>query len=128
MLSFDAPRERPAPRSYMTLDRDGQIITKTFSRRTLIIAVKGDCDGCRTLLVAGPDAYGPVDVYYVAAENSDDPAWQDQPIILAPDLMKALDIKWPPFWVLIDGEAGLVLCEGVPFGPASIAGSIADLL
>jgi len=47
--------------------------------------------------------------------------------VVSPALLTALDVRWPPFWVLVDPERGRVVREGVPFGPAQIAEAIADL-
>ncbi len=130
MRSFDASRDRSAPTTYEGITLSGVPVTGTFARRHLIVAAKPDCDGCRALLESEPSAFGPVPVLVVGAEATDEPWWHESalPVIISPSLMAAMDIRWPPFWVLVDGESGRVLNEGVPFGPEHIAKEIADLL
>jgi len=45
-------------------------------------------------------------------------------IVVAPDLLSLLEIRWPPFYVLIDPRVGTVLVEGVVFGPGQVAQEI----
>ena len=129
MWAVGETRERPAPRSWSGHWLSGPADTQEFTRLTLIIAVKPSCDGCVALLKAPPSLYGDIDLLFVTAESADEPAWSPHRdrIVVSPALLTALDVRWPPFWVLVDPERGRVVREGVPFGPAQIAEVIADL-
>jgi len=120
MLSFDAPRARQVPTSFGGIAPDGTLVNSTFGPRHLVIAVKESCDGCATLLEAPYGTYNAldVDILFVAGEHSNETAWSDclYSRLVSAELLAALDIRWPPFWVLIDGTTGDVIAEGVPFG------------
>jgi hypothetical protein len=101
-----------------------------FEARTLIIAAKEDCDGCRQLIEAPASAFGPVEVLVVVERASEEPSWRSSAhrVVVSPSLLTALDVRWPPFWVLIDPASGTVLREGVPFGVAHLREAITELL
>ena len=127
MRTIDAPRERPAPRQYRATSLTGETIVGDFRGRTLVIAVKGDCDGCRLLLEAPPGAFGEVTVLFAAQEFTEESEWRESspPVVVAPELLRELDVRWPPFWVLIDADQGLVVAEGVPFGVEHVVRTLA---
>jgi hypothetical protein len=56
--------------------------------------------------------------------------WADavQPIMVAPDVLKELEIRWPPFYVLVDPRERRVVTEGVVFAPSQVASEIAPYL
>jgi hypothetical protein len=128
--NFDAPRERPAPTAYEAQTLDGRTVSIPIVGTSLIVAVKGDCDGCHTLLSAPEGSFGDVAVHFVATVASDEAAWRTSvpPVVVAPSLLEALDVRWPPFWVLIDAESQRVLTEGVPFGVEHVASALAPYL
>jgi len=128
--SFDDRGERPVARAYEGRLRSGALTQRTFATRTLVLAVKGNCDGCAALLRTPLEAFGGVPVLVIAATELDEPAWRDSSldVLVSPSLFAALDIRWPPFWALVDGERGCVLREGVPFGAEQIVADVADLL
>lgn len=130
MRSFDTTRERPAPAFYDGLTLLGEPVRGTFSRRTLVIAAKADCLGCQAALESPVGAFGATDVLIVGRVSTDEPWWHRSahPVIVSPSLLEALDVRWPPFYVLIDGERGVVLREGVVFGPDQVAAEVAPLL
>ena len=49
-------------------------------------------------------------------------------VLIAPALMKELDIRSAPFYVLIDPSSSRVVTEGVVFGPSQVAAEIAGAL
>jgi len=128
--SIDGGRERPVSRDYEGYLPNGQLVRQGFDVRTLVVAVKANCHGCASLLGASREDFGAVSVLVIAASAIDEPQWRQSSLdrLISPSLFEALDIRFPPLWVLVDGERGLVLCEGVPFGPRQIAEEIADLL
>jgi hypothetical protein len=48
--------------------------------------------------------------------------------VVAPDVLKELEIRWPPFYVLVDPQERRVITEGVVFAPAQVASEIASFL
>ena len=128
--SFDRPRERPAPSGFTGHTLSGDAVTKTFTSPTLIVAIKPSCDGCHDFVHSSLDELNHVRTIVVSREADEQAEWTKslQPVFVAPELMDALDIKWPPFYVLIDPTRQLVLTEGVVFGPAQVASEIASYL
>ena len=127
MQSIDAPRERPAPSHYRGLSLKGDLVQGEFTRPTLVLAIKEDCLGCRSVLDAPRDAFGDVATLVVAARPSADPGWATtlHPLIVSELLLQQLDVRWPPFYVLIDPARGAVVTEGVVFGPEQVREEIA---
>lgn len=126
MRSFDAPRPRPAPDSFRGLTLDGESVERFFTGLTLVVAIKPDCDGCRDFLESSLDEFGELEVLLVSAQFDPRNEWKDSrhEIVVAPDLLSLLEIRWPPFYVLIDPRVGTVLVEGVVFGPGQVAQEI----
>lgn len=95
---------------------------------TLVVAVKPECDGCRDFLRGEPSELGGVAVVVVSATASEE--WRGAPtdVLIAPELMKVLDIRSAPFYVLLDPKKMMVVGEGVVFGPSQVATEIASLL
>jgi hypothetical protein len=96
----------------------------------LLVVIKSNCDGCREFLYADLHEFADLQVLFVSAVDDEAHEWLDapRPILVAPDALVALDVKWPPFYVLVDANAGLVRCEGVLFGPSQVAAEIAPFL
>lgn len=125
LRSVDAPRERPAPAGFRGRDAAGVEVRRTFTRATVVVAVKPHCDGCRDF-VRGDAALGAVDVVVAAAANDD--SWRDSAVVIAPGLWRDLEIRSAPFFVLIDPERGVVTYEGSAFSAAQVAAEIAGRL
>jgi hypothetical protein len=102
----------------------------SFARLTLLVVIKSNCDGCRDFLFSGLEEFVDIDVVFLSATDDTDLEWIDgpRPVLIAPDALLALDVKWPPFYVLVDPIAGLVRSEGVLFGPSQVAAEIASFL
>lgn len=126
--SFDAPRERPAPRVLVGTGRRGEERRIELRRTTLVVAVKADCDGCRDFVHGDLRELSSVDV--VVISNVANEEWLDAPndVLVAPELLRELDIRSAPFYVLIDPSSSRVVREGVVFGPAQVAAEIAGAL
>jgi len=124
MLSFDAPRARRVPTSFGGITPDGKPVNRNFAPRHLVIAVKESCDGCAELLDAAYGSYDRlgVELLFLAGAHSNETAWLDSshPRLVSAELLATLDVRWPPFWMLIDGTDGAVIAEGVPFGVAHL--------
>lgn len=130
MRSFDAPRRRRAPSSFTGVTLKGEELTHSFRDLTLVVAIKTMCDGCRDFVNASLEELDMIDVVIVSATNDQDGEWTRarHPILVAPELMKELDVRWPPFYVLIDASTFEVVTEGVVFGPSQVAQEIALFL
>jgi hypothetical protein len=126
--SFDAPRERPAPRVVIGTSPGGEERRIELRRMTLVVAVKPDCDGCRDFLRGDLRELSDVDVVIVSAVSSEEWVDASNDVLVAPELMKELDIRSAPFYVLIDPSSLLVVTEGVVFGPSQVASEIAGAM
>ena len=126
LRSVDAPRERPAPSSYL-VQIDGDIeLRRNFSALTLVVAVKPGCDGCRDFVEGEHGLGGFLSVVVVAA--LDDPAWRARDVVVSPGLWRDLEIRSAPFYVVIDPTRALVVAEGSVFSGAQVAQEIANFL
>jgi hypothetical protein len=123
--SFDAPRERPAPRLLIGHSPDGEWREFEVRRTTLVVAVKPHCDGCRAFLEDSLDGLSTLDVVFVSA--TDDEEWRSSrhPVLIAPNVLEELEIRSAPFYVLIDASSARVVAEGSLFSPTQVAQEIA---
>ncbi len=64
----------------------------------------------------------------VSAVSSEEWTGAAREVLIAPELMKELDIRSAPFYLLIDHSTLQVVTEGVVFGPSQVAEEIADAL
>ena len=128
--SFDRPRERPAPSEFSGHWSNGGDAVLTLNKLTLLVVIKANCDGCRDFLLSELTEFADIDVLFISATDDTNDEWVDapQPVLIAPDVLLALDVRWPPFYVLVDPIAGLVRTEGVLFGPSQVAKEIASFL
>lgn len=127
MRSIDAPRERPAPRAYRGRNLAGEAVQGDFVGLTLIVAIKEDCLGCRSVVESPRNVFGRVATLLVASRPSSEPWWMTtaHPLVVSEPLLEQLDVRSPPFYVLIDARRGWVLTEGVVFGPEQVREEIA---
>ena len=127
MSSFDRPRPRPAPRVVTGRTLDGDDVKKTLDSVTLIVAIKQSCDGCLDFVRSPLDELSHVAVLIVSATTDMNGEWVDakHDIVVAPELLVELGIRWPPFYVLVDPGNGRVVTEGVVFAPSQVAEEIA---
>jgi len=128
--SFDSPRPRPAPDSITGSSLQGEVLTRTLNEPTLIVAIKQSCDGCRDFVFSSLDELSHLPVLILSATGDLNGEWVDavQPIVVAPGAIAELEIRWPPFYVLVDPKEHRVVSEGVVFGPAQVASEIAPYL
>jgi hypothetical protein len=125
--SFDRQRERVAPDSLRGHWSDGADVTVDLTEVTLVVAIKPDCDGCREFINA---ELGEFALPVVVVSAADSLEWRDarQPVFVSSEAMHLLDVRWPPFYVLIDPRERRVLTEGVLFGVAQVAAEIGPFL
>jgi hypothetical protein len=126
--SFDRPRDRPAPDVLSGRWSNGDEVEIQLTRRTLLIAIKANCDGCRAFLNASLDEFNRLDVVFVASLDDEEWSGYSRPVLISPDTLQHLDVRSPPFYVLIDPATLVVLSEGVVFGPSQVATEIARFL
>ncbi len=123
--SFDASRERPAPRQLKGLSLSGVERTIEVTAVTLVAAVKPNCDGCREFLGGDLGELDHVDVVLVSATDGDG-EWRGvrREILVAPELLSDLGIRSAPYYVLLDPSRSLVVAEGALMSPAQVAKEI----
>ncbi len=97
---------------------------------TLVVAVKANCDGCRGFLHESLDELSDVDVVVVATDDLHHPDFDGavRDLFAAEELLVALDVRWPPFYVLLAADPPRVVVEGVAFTPAQVAEEISSHL
>jgi hypothetical protein len=108
----------------------GESRSHTFTGVTLVVAIKTRCDGCRDFVNSTLDEFEGIDLVIVSATGDDDGEWSKSrhPILVAPALLERLDVRWPPFYVVIDAATCEVVSEGVVFGPQQVADEIRTFL
>lgn len=121
-------RPRPVPSPWSLSDRDGVAHPYEVRRPTLLVAVKTDCDGCRPFYGATPAALEGLDIVVV---TRDDPAHRDfsggaREVFGAPGLLDELEVRWPPFYVLVAPDPPRVVVEGVAFAPEQVVAEMAS--
>jgi len=121
-------RPRPVPSPWSLRDRDGVAHSFAVRAPTLLVAVKTDCDGCRPFYGATSAALEGLDVVVV---TRDDPAHRDfagsaRPVYGAPGLLDELEVRWPPFFVLVAPDPPRVVVEGVAFAPEQVVAEMAS--
>lgn len=126
--SFDAPREREAPRELSGRTLQGKEWRRVLEGLTLVVAVKPQCDGCRDFIDGDLDELDEVDVVIVSATFDDEWRGARQGVVISPETLSLLDIRSAPFYVLIDASRERVVSEGIVFGPAQVADEISPFL
>lgn len=124
--SFDGPRERKAPEIIEGCWLNGAPASVQLTDLTLIVAVKTSCDGCRLFVESQLDELAQFQIIVVSATADENGEWVNarQSIMVAPGVLEELEIRWPPFYVLIDPRTRRVLTEGVVFAPEQVADEI----
>ncbi len=126
--SFDPPRERAVPLEYVGTTPAGDERRIEIRHTTLVVAVKPDCDGCHEFVHGDLGDLSGLDVVIVSASSSSEWAKATHEVLISPALMRELDIRSAPFYVLIDPTTHRVVTEGVVFGPSQVAAEIASAL
>lgn len=123
-------RPRPVPTPWTLVDRQGVTHTYDVDQLTVLVAVKTNCDGCRPFYRSALET---LDGLAVVVASHDDPAHADydnavRPVMRAPALLDALDVRWPPFYVVVAPDPPRVIVEGVAFSPDQVADEISSRL
>ena len=128
--SFNQPRPRAAPTSFSGTTLSGESVQRDFERLTLVVAIKPSCTGCRDFVFSPLEELRHVAIVVISASAEVKGEWRGaaRPIIVAPSLFTALDIRWPPCYVLVDPGVGRVVTEGAVLGPSQVALEIAPFL
>lgn len=129
MSSFDQPRQRLVDLRFSGTV-NGAPVTKSITEKTLVVAIKPNCDGCRDFVHSTLQDLSNVNVLVVSESNDANGEWANgnQEVLICPEILTTLGIRWPPFFVLIDPSTSMILTEGVVFGPSQIAREIAPFL
>ena len=128
--SFDRPRGRAAPTCVRGHWSNGDEVDFALEGLTLIVAIKPHCDGCTDFVHSSLDQLREVKVLIVSEFDDLDGEWTNaaRRVLVAPETLRELDVKWPPFYVLVDPSTSRVITEGVVFAPAQVATEIAPHL
>ena len=118
LSSIDPPRRRPAPTQARLERLNGECLTQTLAPRTLIVAVKENCDGCRQFV---QEPLNGLDEWELLLVSRDRVAGALREVYLAPELLAELEISSAPFFVALDGIPLHVVHEGVVFAPEQVA-------
>ena len=121
--SYDRPRVRAAPTELRGTWFHGETVALTLEGLTIVVAVKPNCDGCAAFVHSPLDELARFKVIVVSGTDEDHGEWSGalQPVLVSPEALVALDIRWPPFYVVIDPAQALIVGEGVVFGPTQVA-------
>ncbi len=121
--SFDRPRDRAAPTSLRGHWSNGEDVTIELTELTLVVVIKTRCDGCRDFVRDPGHELDGLTVVVVSATDDDEGEWDEalRPVLVAPEALKDLNVRWPPFYVLVDPATRRVITEGVVFGPSQVA-------
>lgn len=128
--SFDRPRDRAAPTTLRGHWSKGGQASIDLVGLTLVVAIKPHCDGCREFVTGPLGELDGVNVVLVSSTDDDQGEWSKsrRPVLVAPEALRELKVRWPPFYVLVDPGTARVLTEGVVFGPAQVAEEIAPFV
>ena len=101
---------------------------RSLSTLSLLLVIKGDCQACDELLAVGPGIFEGFDVYYLTADDA--PAFDahGQEVLRSTSALAALEVRWPPVYVVVDPARAEVVAEGVVFDAAQIRAEIEPLL
>jgi hypothetical protein len=111
-----SPRDLPAPQSWRLTDADGATVTYDVTKPVLVVAVKANCDGCRPFYRDELTGLENVDVVVVTREFAEEFRDAVRPVYVAPELLDALVVRWPPLCVMVAADPARVVAEVVPFG------------
>ena len=130
LRSFDHSRPRPAPTSLDGHWLGGGPTTIRLDGLTVVVAIKTECNGCREVVNAHVDEVAGLAMVVVSASDAVDEAWvaDRASILVAPRLLEQLEVRWPPFYVVIDPTSSTVVTEGVVFGLEQVAREVASYL
>ncbi len=103
-------------------------VTVTFTQRTIVLAVKPNCDGCRDFLSGPLAAFDGLDVVLVSATPFVEDVVSAGRVLVAPEWMAQARIVAAPSYTVIDPSEGRVVTEGVAFAPSQVAREIATHL
>ncbi|MDE2281743.1 MAG: hypothetical protein KGJ92_03100 [Actinomycetales bacterium] len=109
------------------VDPSGRPTSIDLARRTVVLALKPDCDGCQEFL-AGPVAFDGCDVVLVAATPMTSAGSPWTSVVVAPAWMAQAGIVAAPSYTVIDPSTGRVVTEGVALAPSQVATEIAPYL
>jgi hypothetical protein len=128
--SFDHARPRPAPTSLVGHWLGGKSVSIELHAPTVVVAIKTECDGCRDIVNAHHDRLAGLALVVVSASDSLDDQWDQtrSSILVAPQLLEQLEVRWPPFYVVIDPTTSTVVTEGVVFGLEQVTQEISSFL
>lgn len=125
LRSIDQPRRRPAPQTATLVSEAGETHHVELAPRTLIVAVKPNCDGCQHFLNHPGDSFAGWHLLVITKDqfvsNAAQPLWRSD------ELFNALEISAAPFYVALDGHPLEIVGEGVVFAPEQVESELSSL-
>ena len=76
------------------------------------------------MLAAGPAFFDGFEVHYLASDEGTSAHFLGRDVVIAPAALEALDVRWPPAYLVIDPAVGSVIGEGVVFDAAQVRDEI----
>ena len=122
-MSFDPPRRRPVPETFVALDSHGRESTHRVANGTLIVVVKDNCGGCSEIVSNQSQITAPLLI--VTASQAASATYQ---ALLAPEFISQIDARYAPVYLLVGGDPLGVLCEGTVFSAEQVQSEIAPHL
>ena len=123
LRSIDSPRRRPAPHSALLISGSGESHRHVFLPRTLIVAVKDNCDGCQAFLTHPEPTFAGWQLLLISKDVFATPL-ERQAVWQSSELFDALEISAAPFYVALDGTPLEVVTEGVVFDPQQVVSEL----
>ena len=125
MRSIDPLRRRPAPLTLRGHTYDGVECERRLTKLSLLLVVKAGCQACDALLTIGPGAFDGFDVHYLAASDAVEFETFGRDVVRSSSALDALEVRWPPVYVVVDPALGEVVAEGAVFDADQVRTEIA---
>lgn len=87
--------------------------------------------GCRDFVHSNLTEFDAIDIVIISTNSDAEGEWRGAPnevMLVSDDVLAAFDIRWPPFYVLVNHVTGDVLVEGLVFGPSQVLEEISPFL
>jgi hypothetical protein len=126
--SLDPPRQRPVPDRVVLVNAEGVEQSWTLQTRSVIVAVKTNCDGCHSFYEGSHHVLSAWPVLLIAQHRHDlnHFAGSAHRVFASSELWSALDIRSAPFYLLVAPDPGRIVAEGLAFSPEQVQREISD--
>jgi hypothetical protein len=94
---------------------------------TLLVIVKADCQACDELVAHDVNVFEGFDVWYLVHDEATFVSDAPRLLRVSSVTLEALDVRWPPAYLVVDPSSAEVIFEGVVFDAAQIVEEIGHL-